>query len=277
MHEELLPLTNITGTEIMLKCAREAPSVQALVYTSSITVFSGAQYFNINEDHPVWSSGEIDIPYYVSKAIADKLVLNSNTSQLRTISLRLAVMYGERDNQFIPRALEAFHDKQTTVQIGNNQNLFDTVHVNNAASAHVLAAKALLRPDIDSMTERVDGEAFNISDGAPVLYWDLIRTIWYAAGDNTQARNVKVIPAWLALVIADILEWMYWIFTFGHRRPLIFNRDSIEYCVNTRTYNIDKAREKLGYRPLVNLKDGIKKAVDWELQNRPKAIKQKEK
>ena len=37
------------------------------------------------------------------------------------------------------------------------------------------------------------------------------------------------------------------------------------------TYNIDNARHALGYNPMPELEDGIKRSVEWEMQ------KQKEK
>ena len=265
--------TNVKGTEVLLICASDAPSVKAFIYTSSVSVYEGIQHLNIDENYPLCSPNGKGVPYNISKAIADKCVREYNTSRLRTISLRLALVYGERDSQFVPGALEAYYKKQTNVQIGNNTNLLDTVHVNNAASAHILAAKVLL--NLDSCAERVDGEAFNISDGAPVPYWDFVRSIWHAAGDKTQLQDIKTIPAWLALAVADVTEWLYWFFTLNQKKSRTLNRYTVEFCINTYVYKVGKANKRLGYSPVVDREGGIQQAVNWEFQKRAETAKQK--
>ena len=267
--------TNVKGTEVMLTCAREAPSVKAFIYTSSVAVYEGTIHLNVDENYPLWGPSAKSVPYNISKATADKLVLEYNTSQLRTISLRLVLTYGERDRQFIPGALEAYYKGQTNLQIGDNRNLLDTLYVKNAAAAHVLAAKTLL--ESNPSAERVDGEAFNISDGAPILYWNLVRTVWFAAGDKTQLRDIKIIPAWVAFIMADFIEWVYWLFTLNWKKPQTINRYTVEFCVNTHTYDIGKAKKRLGYNPVVDLKGEIQKAVDWEVRKRAELGKEKEK
>ena len=175
--------TNINGTKNLLARAVKISSVWALVFTCTVSVASGSLHVNVDETQPTCQlNSKHGTVCYQAKAAAERPVLEANSESLKTVSLRLYLVYGERDFQFVPGLLRAEHNKQTGVQLGNNENLIDTVYAGNAASAHVLAAKALLNPCY--APGKVDGEAFNITDSNPVPFWDLSRLVWCAAGDK---------------------------------------------------------------------------------------------
>ena len=153
------------------------------------------------------------------------------------------------------------------VQIGDNASLFDAVSATNAAAAHVLAARVLLTGTAGPAGQRVDGEAFFITDGTPMPFWDFQRKIWATAGDRTPLDQVKIVPAWFVLALASTVEWLFWIFTLGRKRPRTFRRHFIEYTCMSRTYSIEKPRERLGYVPARDMDENIEKGVKWALRN----------
>jgi sterol-4alpha-carboxylate 3-dehydrogenase (decarboxylating) len=63
--------------------------------------------------------------------------------------------------------------------LGNGEDIVKVVSIENAATAHFLAAKALLDPSRAS--GKVDGEAFIVSDSAPVPFWRHMRLMWQIA------------------------------------------------------------------------------------------------
>ena len=145
--------------------------------------------------------------------------------------------------------------------------------------AHVLAAKALLNKIKNPTTNlpKVDGEAFFITDGKPMPTWDFARLIWKAAGDTTRPEEIRVIPAWFMLYLASLVEWCYWIFTLGQKRPLTFRRAILATVCVERTFCIEKARERLGYVPLDNMEDSIKRGVlYWEKQEAEEELRKRE-
>ena len=258
---------NVAGTKNLLAAARIASSVKAFVFTSTTMVFAGDEHVNLDETRPLWEPNSKGAPYGVSKAAAEKLVLEANCEGLRIVVIRQCLAYGERDNSFVPGLVGV----RTNVQLGDNTNLMDTVSVGNAAKAHLLAAAALLDPT--RAASRVDGEVFIITDGNPIPFWDLSRLIWRASGEFTPLENVTVIPVWLALGLAITSEWTFFILTLGQKKPKTLNKLVVMHCVRTHTYNIDKARRVLGYNPVPDLENGIKRSVEWEMQKRqePKA------
>lgn len=157
-------------------------------------------------------------------------------------------------------------DGQTKVQLGDNTNLLDVTWAGNAAEAHILAGRALLVPD--RAKGRVDGEAFNITDGHPVPFWDYARMFYRAAGDTTDRSQIKVIPAWLALKMAAATEWAFWLGTLGTVSPTSFNELLVTHCVYNFTYDISKAKRVLGYDPVSHLEEEIPKSVAFELKRR---------
>ena len=257
---------NVDGTKNLLRCAAEVRSVQAFVYTSSTAVIAGIAQSFADENAPVLQKSSQGDDYAKSKAIADTAVLAANDkSGLRTMCLRITLVYGERDNQMIPGALELLNAGRENIQIGNNKNLWDYCSVTNVAAAHVLAVKAILGGIDNPNATKVDGEAFIITDGAPAPFWDFERMVWTAAGARLPEK-VHVIPAWFMLALASTVEWIYWIFTFGLIKPRRMRRHLIEYSVVQRTFSIEKAKRLLGYNPVDDRAENIAKGVAWVLK-----------
>lgn len=276
--------TNIKGTANLLACAVQTPSTVAFVYTSSSVVTAGSEHKFADESLPVLNASSKANEYAKTKAMADTLVLEANDpgnetgKGLRTACIRLTGIYGERDTQMTPRLLDVLRRGENRFQLGDNSNLYDWVHVENAATAHILAAKALLAESSSRDEEegeedkaiKVSGEAFFITDDAPLPFWDLPRKIWAAAGHPMSTDSkVWVIPTKWALRSATALEWIVWAFSLGTKRPQTFSRQAVEYCCLTHTYSIEKAKKRLGYVAHDKLEEGVMQSVTWVLKGEP--------
>ena len=264
--------TTIQGTQNLLQTSSEIESAKAFIFTSSATMAAGPEHVNLDESTPLADTCPSSHPYAKTKAQADRLVLefnkaiNKQKSGLRTACIRLPIVYGERDSLSVPNMLALLEKRQTNFQLGDGRNLWDFVSAENAATAHVLLAKALLAQH--PAAPKVDGEAFNISDGQRHLFWDYPRTVWRAAGDKVKAREIWIVPTWLALMVADMMEWLFWLFTRGTRRPAQLSRQQVEYSCFTHTYSIEKSKERLGYQPALtpDFREGIHRAVAWSME-----------
>ena len=168
----------------------------------------------------------------------------------------------------IPGLLGTLRDKRQHIQLGTNTKLFDFLSAENAASAHILAAKAILRRMEDPKAPKVDGEAFFITDDKPVLFWDFSRKVWKAAGDRTSQESIRVIPAWFVIGLAITAEWLFWVFTFGQRTPKMLRSHTMRWVTSERTFSVEKAKQRLGYRPVDNIEDNIRRGVQWCLQQK---------
>lgn len=252
-------LVTIQGTRNLLTVASEIESVKAFIFTSSATMAAGPEHINLSENTALADTSPESHPYAKTKAQADKMVLETNSPGIRTASIRLPLVYGERDLIAIPAALRALEKGQARFQLGDGSNLWSFASADNAASAHVLLTRRLMAPN----GPKVDGEAFNITDGQSHLFWDFPRTVWKAAGHEVDTDQVWVLPTWAALKIAFLMEWLFWIFTLGVKRPGQLSKQQVELCCFTHTYCIDKAKERLGYAPTGDFSEGIHQAVAW--------------
>ncbi|KAF4633491.1 hypothetical protein G7Y89_g4635 [Cudoniella acicularis] len=263
--DRVLKQVVVNGTKNLLQCAAENTSVEAFVYTSTQHVARMSDK-EINEEAHVWTEADKVNPYVKNKAIAETIVLGANSESLRTASVRVPGIYGEAHCLMIDGQLKRLRKGEHKVQIGDNSRLFAFIYAPSAASAHVLTAKALLAGKNDPKAPKVDGEAFFISDGVDRPFWDIVRDILAAAGDKTPKEQIKTIPFGLVLFLAKLGEWSYWVFTLGRKEPELRASD-LEYLREGSHFSIDKARTRLGYRPLLDQEEAIRRSVKWSLEH----------
>jgi sterol-4alpha-carboxylate 3-dehydrogenase (decarboxylating) len=118
-----------------------------------------------------------------------------------------------------------------------------------------LQTSKLPTPPLDH--EKIDGEAFFITNDQPVYFWDYARAIWKAAGSTKGTEHVWHISYDVGMAIGAILEWGMW--CLG-RQPKLTRRQ-VKFSCMTRYYDCGKAKRRLGYAPLVGLQEGIERAV----------------
>jgi sterol-4alpha-carboxylate 3-dehydrogenase (decarboxylating) len=173
----------------------------------------------------------------------------------------------------IHHIVNIYRQGRTGFQVGSNDNLFDFTYVKNVAHAHLLAARALLHTHASPIQpldhERVDGEAFLVTNDTPIYFWDFCRAVWNAAGSPLGTDHVWVLPRDVGYVLGYLSECFFAII----RKPPTFNRQRIVYSCMTRYYDISKAKRRLGYEPLVSLDDGVKRSVRWTLEQEKKEVK----
>ncbi|KAH8890528.1 hydroxysteroid dehydrogenase [Thozetella sp. PMI_491] len=258
---------NIEGTRILIEASHAIGTVRAFVYSSSPSiVHSGLlshPLTNADESLPVLRMPEQHQEYSHTKGIAETIVLESNgVNGVYTVSIRPAGLIGEGDLQTTKGSIERALAGKANTQIGDNTNSFDVTYVGNAAEAHILAAKILMRDPLPTGDMKVDGEAFNITNGDPRPFWDVVRMFAAAAGRPVAQKDIKVVPVGFMFFIAAVTEWLYWIFTFGTKQPIL-NRKSLSYTIMQRTFSIEKAKKRLGYKATVSLQEGMERGVAW--------------
>ncbi|KAF2277526.1 uncharacterized protein EI97DRAFT_500467 [Westerdykella ornata] len=270
---------NVGGTKNLLKAAQET-GVKAFVYTSSASVILGpnVELVNADEEYPL-VVGDAQPEYYTTtKAYAETAVLAANRTPptFLTTAIRPAGIFGEGDIQLLPKMVTAYHKGQTKFQVGDNNNLFDFTYVGNVAHGHLLALQALLDthkmlPTVPLDTERVDGEAFFITNGQPVYFWDFARAVWHEAGDRLPLSSVWHLSENVAMTIGAILENLFWV--MGKTPNL--TRAQVRYSTKNKYHSIEKAKRRLGYAPIVDLDEGIRRGVRYILENEKKEREKK--
>lgn len=229
--------TNIIATEHLLEAARHH-RVRAFVLTSSPSVtFDGSPQCGIDEQVSYPTHWLCDYPR--TKAISEQAVLAANhASGLFTCALRPHLIWGVGDPHLIPRVLHRCRSGRLRC-VGSGTNLIDTVHVENAARAHVLALNKMLAGDNEA-----SGKAYFITDGDPVECWDWISTILRCAGLEPPKKTISLGTAYRA---GAVLEGIYRLLGIRSEPPMT-RFVALQLGVD-HYFNIDAARKHLGYEP----------------------------
>jgi len=236
---------NVVGTQnVIAACRRHG--VRRLVHTSSPSVvFDGRDMEGVNESVPYPAHFETHYPQ--TKALAEQLVRAANDAQLATVSLRPHLVWGPGDNHLLPRLVARARAGQLA-RIGSASKLVDTVYVDNAADAHLLAAERL------APGSPVAGKVYFISQGEPVPVWEMVNRLLEAAGAPAVTR---AIPAWLALVLASGFEAAHY-FTRNPREPRL-TRFVVRELSTAHWFDLSAARRDLGYAPAVSIAEGLER------------------
>jgi sterol-4alpha-carboxylate 3-dehydrogenase (decarboxylating) len=268
---------NLHGTLNVLEATQSVGTVKALVFHSSTSVIEdgSSPVINATEDLPVLLAPEQKFPYPLSKALAEQAVLSANRKHgMVTVSLRPASCFGEANEEMIEKLIGVARSGRGDIQMGDGTNLYDFVYVENVADAHLLAAKALLRAVNQPPAEeqRVDGEAFHLTNDEPWLFWDFTREVAKQAGYEVKKGDIKVVPRWVGMSMAFLAEWSVWIVSGGKKEPGL-TRYGVRYSCFTRTISCEKAKRRLGYRPAISMQVGIERSVKWFLVSKKDSLK----
>jgi nucleoside-diphosphate-sugar epimerase len=174
---------NVAGTERLLDACLALsggePAAGPRVVFSSTVVTGDAHGALLSEDRPL----PVETPYGRSKQEGERLVLNSG---LPAVVVRPSHVYGPGGwyaEELIPR----LRQPGRFAVIGSGENLWDVVHVDDVASALVLAA------------ERAPaGEIYHVVDDEPISFYDFMALSARALGVGAPRR----IPAAVARIVA---------------------------------------------------------------------------
>ncbi|MBL92064.1 MAG: 3-beta hydroxysteroid dehydrogenase [Myxococcales bacterium] len=234
---------NVQGTENILAACRKH-GVKKLIYTSTPSVVhSGSSLEGVDESVPY--ADHFSTHYPATKAQAEKMVLAANDDKLSTVALRPHLIWGPGDNHLVPRIVDRARRGRLRI-VGPGDNLIDGVFIDNAAQAHVLASQKL-QPNAACA-----GKAYFITQGEPVATKELINGIVQAAGLPKVEKSISPKAAYM---VGFILEMIFK--TFGIQKEPPMTRFVAEQLATAHWYNIDAAKNDLGYDPKVSTAQGL--------------------
>ncbi|MFC1505021.1 NAD-dependent epimerase/dehydratase family protein [Thermodesulfobacteriota bacterium] len=239
--------TNVVGTRNVIKACQQL-NISRLVYTSTPSVvFNGKDMAGVDESVPY--SKKFDAPYPQTKAQAEQEILSAASHKLKTIALRPHLIWGPEDNHLVPRILARAHRLK---QVGDGKNLIDTIYIDNAVDAHLLAADALEnRPDIA-------GRVYFISNNEPMPLWEIVNRILDAGGLPPVRRSIHKS---MALAVGSALEFTYKMFHISAEPQM--TRFVAQELSTTHWFNIQAAQRDLGYHPQVTMEQGFDRLKQW--------------
>ncbi len=240
---------NVIGTRNVLDACRSL-GISELVYTSSPSViFDGHDQEGVDES--IAYPDRYRAHYPATKAEAERLVLAANGPKLSVVALRPHLIWGPRDTHIIP-GLIARARSGALRRIGRADKLVDFTYVDNAAHAHILAARRL------APGAGIAGKAYFITDDNPMPLWSFVNRVLETAGLPPAQGSV---PPRLAYAAGALLEVLYRALRL-RGEPRI-TRFLVEELSTAHWYDIGAARRDLGYQPPVQFEEGMKRLGEW--------------
>jgi len=226
--------------------------IPKLVYISSASaVYEGKDIANGDETLPYSTISQAS--YSDSKIAAEKDVLAfSGSADTACCAIRPHVVFGPEDNRFVPAIIAKAKAGKLTRAVGNRDKLSDFTYVSNLIDAVVAAEDAL------SLGSAVEGQAYFITNGEPMAFFDFIEDLLVAMG---HPRITGKVPYWLAYSVAAIVEGWDTL-KGGSFNEGGMTRFAIKYMVTDHYYSIEKAYKDFGWKPAVSLTEGIALTVN---------------
>ena len=233
---------NVIGTQNVIEACR-ANDVPYLVYTSSPSVVHcGGDIEGGDESLPY--AEHFASPYPATKALGEQLILAANDQQLRTVGLRPHLIWGPGDPHLLPRLVA--RASRGKLSLPGGDKLIDTIFVDNAASAHLLALEGLVQGG------PCCGKPYFISNDEPLPQAQIIAGLLKAAGLEPEIKAVS--PA-VAAVAGAVFEFTWRLLRLSSEPPV--TRWSAEQLSTAHWFDISAAKRDLGYQPEVSINEGL--------------------
>ena len=255
---ERVKAINYDGTKHVLDAAI-ASGCRNFVYTSSCTVVIDDldhDYYGMDETVPV---GLAQLHYGKSKGMAEAYVMSEQhvATGLAACALRPCTIMGPGDTAVISLLHDLIARNETYFIVGDGDNMYDFIYIDNAVHAHLLAIENLLT------TKTGAGHVFFISNQEPVYFWDFLAYVWAQFGHVPRYRfRIPVSVAWRVVFISECV-------TLLTGAPSPRARGSVKDGVRPQYSNNDKVRSILGYESKVGRAQDYKKHLAAEALKPP--------
>ena len=270
---DILRKVNVDGTKTLLGVA--ASRCKVFVHTSSSSVVHDAEsdLIDADERYPYVCPNPREY-YSETKVYAEKMVLEANAGDgggMLTCAVRPAGIVGEGDRggfgYGITKTASESPGWMLHLQLGDGMNMFDCTYVGNVAYGLLCAAEALRevwkrrrdgKGDVLDF-EKVDGEAFNVTNDEPACFWDLGRFLYTRYGRVVERGSVWELPREMCLAMGAGAELFSWV--SGRKGKM--TRQTVKYSTMNRWFSCEKLKNRCGYEPKVGVEEGLERTVRW--------------
>ncbi len=231
---------NVQGTRNVMEAAADAGVARA-VHLSSIVVFGADFPDDVDETAPVRMTGA---PYTDTKVAAEHQALAVGaTGRVPVTVVRPGDVYGPGSRPWTIRPLEMMQGPVVPLPDGG-RGIISPIYVDDLVEG-VLAAAT--HPD-------AAGEIITLTGGVGVTVRRFFG--YYAEATGTRLVGVPAGPLRAGIAALRVAAA-----PVGVDLPIA--HESIEYLTHPGTYSIAKAERLLGWRPSVDLEEGMRRTLSW--------------
>jgi nucleoside-diphosphate-sugar epimerase len=235
---------NVDGTRNAIEAAI-LNQVPRFLYVSSVAVSSFSDQRNMEEDAPQLPT---PYPYCQTKREAEDLVNNLHRSgKIQTVIVRPGDIYGPNDRVALLRMGEMLRRNQLPYVAGGNK-LGAFTYIDNLVEGMVLA----------STNDKAYGRTYILTDGVEMSWRTYFVKLTDALGYPHPSFSVYPQVGYAA---AFILENIYRVMKIQQRPPI--SRYLINHLSTDFHFSIERARVELGYQPIDDMDETIRRTADW--------------
>ncbi|MFZ5618722.1 MAG: NAD-dependent epimerase/dehydratase family protein [Pseudomonadota bacterium] len=231
---------NVTGTEHLLKAAKEADIRRFVHVGTEAALFYGQHMRDIDETYPLAPNSPF--PYSRTKARAEMAVIAANdpANGFETIVIRPRLVWGEGDKTVLP-VVKEMAEQERFAWIDGGRAMTSSTHIDNLVAALELA-----------LTRGKSGAAYFVVDGPPMKFRDFLTPYLKSAG---VALPDKSVPGELVRILANVTEPLFRLANSASPPPV--TRFAAYIMSRDCTIDDSKAHSGLGYRPAISVKEGM--------------------
>jgi nucleoside-diphosphate-sugar epimerase len=235
--------TNVRGTQAVVDAADRAHAGR-FVFMSTNAVTGMRRTTTTDESAPYATTGG---HYGISKGMAERIIRRRHEENgFPAVILRPPIVYGPGSHNWVVRPLVLMGEGKM-VLIDGGRGLCWHLYVDNLVDAAVLAARH----------DKAPGEVFIVGDGKDDTTWgDYFGRLAKMAGYGPITKNL---PKTVAQGVARV---SYGLYTLFGMRPVLTPL-GVGIITSAAPLSIDKARRLLGYRPRVDLDEGMARIERW--------------
>lgn len=237
---------NVGGTKALLDAWEETGGNKRgrLVYMSTNAVTGMKRITVTDETAPYSNTGGV---YGITKGIAEKMILDRCAEKgLDGVVVRPSVVYGPGSTNWVLRPLERMKAGKMIYIDGGRGHCWH-IYVDNLIDAVILAAKS----------DRAKGEIFIISDGKDDTTWkEYFTMLAHCAGYPAEAKNL---PKFAAITAGWAMYLLYSLFGITP----VLTPMNVGILTSGAGVSIEKAKSILGYKPKVDLDEGMRRVGKW--------------
>lgn len=233
---------NVQATRRLAEAAAAAKA-RIFLHLSSVMVYGFVYPDGVAEDGPLRGEGN---PYCITKIESEATLFELHRPGIfDVIVIRPGDVYGPGSGPWVVRPLELMRRRMFAL-VDGGRGVINHVYVDNLIDAILLAAERV---------KNARGLAFNLTDGRATTWREYF----------TRLAEIGGVPRPFA-VPGGLMKAAVRVLNFFRRRfglPLEVQPAGVDFVRRPYAVSIERAREILGYRPAVDLDEGLRRTAEW--------------
>jgi 2-alkyl-3-oxoalkanoate reductase len=230
---------NVGGTRVVLHAARRA-GVRKFLYCSTCGVHGNVEHPPADEYAPIRPAD-----YYQRTKYEAEPLVKHEAGDMEVVILRPAAIYGPGDPERFFMIFKRVA-KGTFPMFGSGRTLYHPLYIDNLVDAFLLC-----------MPQGVgSGREYLIADEKYYAIEDIVQAVARALDVPVRIPHYPVLPV---VAVGHIVEKLCK--PLGITPPIFPRR--VDWYRQNRAFDIGRAQRELGYRPQIELEEGLRRTGIW--------------